>query len=317
MVIDMNVDFESNSLVSIEHYLNTLQSLNEDIIQSSLKECKNTLETAVQVFSYAIEVYKSFLLIDSQSVDEKRNLDLLSSITLRFMEFLKILNDSFFMSLTGRYPVSRILERVAIENVIRGVFYYGCSINDVSDHINKKNKNWIRFMEVIQKTKKNHSSASPLELEDYVSDELHSSNIYHAGLKQMLSQLHSWKLILQEFEDINEFFEDFNVAYKNLSGFIHSALNTTYTYIEKTTQNELRVFWGAQFSKKYLEKEVQEIIMWVDFLLMLVLSSLSPDIIKKEGIEHLRRIQENFTKLQDTLILSYPTTQRILSHESI
>lgn len=317
-MIDMNIDldFESNSLVSIEHYLNTLQSLNEDIVLSSREECKNALETVVQVFSYALEVYKGFLLRNSKSVDGKQDLDSFSSITVHFVESLKILNDSFFTSLTGRYPISRILERVAIESLIRGVFYYGCSINDVFNCIRSKNRNWIKFMKVVQRTKKNHSSSSPLELEDYVSDELRDSNVLHAGLKQMLSQLHDWNLVLQEFEDINEFFQVFNIAYKNLSGFIHSALDTTYTYIEKTTQNEIRAFWGAQFSRECLEKEIQEIIMCVDFLLTLVLSSLSPDIINREGVEHLISIQDSYTTLQETLVLSYPATQLILSHSS-
>ena len=168
-------------------------------------------------------------------------------------------------------------------------------------------------MKLVNEQKKKYPSSSPLELEVYVSEELQKSNIQHAGLMQMLIQLHAWKLLLQEFENIDEFLEVFKPAYKILSGFIHSTLDTTYTYIEKTTENETRVFWGAQFSKRFLEKEIEEIIRCVDFLLTLVLSSISSESIEKDGLEHLTSIQHKFTALKETLVLSYPTTESIIS----
>ncbi|MHA1863578.1 MAG: hypothetical protein ACTSWA_07400 [Candidatus Thorarchaeota archaeon] len=312
-----NLDFEANALVSVENYLKTVQSLNEANILSSKEACKTTLNTVVQVFSYALEVYKSFLLGASRTTNEKNNMDSLGSITFRFVESMKILNDSFFLSLTGRYPISRILERVAIESLIKGIFYYGCVIKDVSTCIQNKNKNWIEFMKIVQKTKIEHPTASPLALEDYVSDKLQkSNNVRHAGLKQMIIQLHAWELILQDFEDINEFIQSFKIAYRSLSEFIHSTLHSTYTYIERTTQNELRVFWGAQFSRDDLEKESQEIIMCVDFLLSLVLSALSSYSISEEGIEHLTNIQNKFAFLRESLVIAYQSTELFLSRSS-
>jgi hypothetical protein len=309
-------EFEADSLHSIENYLSTLQFMNEEITNSALVECRKDLNKVVQTLSYAVDVFKGFLLIDSNSINDSQELKSFSSITFRFIDSVKLLNDSFFLSLTGRYPISRILERVAIESVVRGIFYYGCSINDVSDHINKKYKKWKQFMKIIIKIKKENPSASPLGLESYVTDELQGSNTIHAGLKQMLRQLHAWKLALQEFDKFSDFLDVFKESYKTLSGFIHSELSTTYTYIEKTTQKETRVIWGAQFSKDELEKETEEIVICVDFLLALVLGSLSPEIITDMGIEHLKGLQEHFAEVQNTLVLSFSATENILSHRA-
>ena len=307
-------DFESKSLSSLEEYLTTLSQMNDDIIHATQERNSELLETSIHVFSYALEVYKAYLLNDKETEWKKQNLESFSSITFRFVESLKILNDSFFLVLTGRYPVSRILEIVAIESVIKGLFYYGCSINDLSSYNPpERTGNLKRFMEVVQKTKSEDPQLSPLSLEDLVYDECLKVELMHPGLKQMIRQLYSWKLILQDFEDIEEFIQEFKISYRNLSGFIHSALNTTYTYIEKTTELETRVFWGAQFAKMFLEKEIQEILSCVDLLLALILSSLPLEFIERVGFEHLKIIQMRYKSIEDTLVLSHHAVKMILS----
>lgn len=308
VTVESTVDFESLSLRSLDQYLETLESLNEKHISLSIEACRSELEELIQAFSFAIETYKAFLLREESS---QGNHAVFDSITVRFVESLKILNDSLFLSITGRYPISRILERIAIESTVKGLFFYGASTSDLSKWDTGGKTAFKEVMHIIYHKKKENPEATPFQLEDYVTASLQERRLY-LGLRPMLMQLHDWGLALQDFKRMTEFLTAFNTSYRNLSGFIHASLYSTYTYQERTRlELETRVFWGAQFSDEALKLEIQEIMACIDFLLSLVLSALPSGYITEAAQKHLMLTRRKFSFLENRLVLSYPLTQEM------
>ncbi len=318
-------DFEADSLKSLKDYFDTLDKLNKTIISKSLDEEIKGIEEIIQSFSCVFEILDG-LATPEKIPDDTEELDKLvhdrtrcvESITMGYIESMKLLHDVFFLCLTGRYASARMLHRGVYESMFRGLFYYGLTQNE---H-NKKytnNKKVQSFFSEVSRIMESQPDIFPLTLRNHMYEWLkQNENSIHPGLKLMVELITEWRLLLRGKVTFDQFWNEigFKESYGATSGFVHTSFGTTYTYFE-TMLEELqpRKFWGSQFSKKILKNECENILSMINFIVGLLLSSFPLDLITGLGANRLNAALRNYPIIQEKLLIIRNSLYSLIVHK--
>jgi tetratricopeptide (TPR) repeat protein len=318
-------DFEADSLRSLKNYLDTLDGLNKAIISKSLNENEKGIEEIIQAFSCVFEVLDGLVTPEEMpdDIEEANKLvhektRCIESITMGYIESMKLLNDVLFLCLTGRYASARMLYRGIYENMFRGLFYYGLTQNE---HKRKypKNKAIQSYFDEVSRIKSKQLDIFPLTLRNHMYEWLkQNKKSKHPSLALMVELITEWGLLLRRKVTFPQFWNEvgFRESYSQTSGFVHTAFGTTYSYFETVLEEmEPRKFWGAQFSKEILKHECENILLMIDFVAGLLLNSYPLDLITGLGVTRLNAALRNYPIIQDKLHIVRNSLYALIVHK--
>lgn len=318
-------DFEADSLKSLKDYLNTLEKVNTTIISNSLNEEKEMIEKIIQSFSCAFEILDGLATPEEIPNNEEDVMELVhqrtkivDSIVMGYLESMKLLHDAFFLGLTGRYTPGRMLLRGSQESMIRGLFYFGLTQKEHNEKYTK-DKRIGRFFDEASRNMKMQPELPPVSLQNHMYEWLKlNKNSIHPGLKLMVKQLFDWGIWFGINLSFDEFWNriGFKESYGAISGFVHTAFGTTYTYFETILDDfQTRKFWGAQFSKEVLKIHNDNVLDMIDFVSGLLLNSFPLKLISKNGVNRLKTTLSNFTIIQEKMPLIHSSMITIIKHK--
>lgn len=318
-------DFEADSLRSLKNYLATLDNINKTIISKSLDEEEGAIGEIVQSFSCVFEILDG-LATPEEMPDDTEELDKLvnertrciESITMGYIESMKLLHDVFFLCITGRYASARMLHRGVYESMFRGLFYYGLTQNEHNKKYSK-NKRIQSFFSEVSRIKELQPGIFPLTLRNHMYEWLkQNKDSIHPSLKLMVELITEWRLLLRGKVTFDEFWNEigFKESYSATSGFVHTSFGTTYTYFETMLKElEPRKFWGSQFSKEILKNECENILSMINFVVGLLLNSYPLDLITGLGANRLSAALHNYPIVHEKLLIIRNSLYSLIVHK--
>jgi hypothetical protein len=280
-------------------------------------------ETLQQSESDFIQSYQSlaFLLYLAIDMSHKYTAEGMSPYQIYFGEFracftrltesVKILHDSLYLALCGRYPSANALLRPALESITIGVFYTGL--------LDKTNRDLLSslpsdkaFMEIVEEALEHpdcQTDSGILELT--VSNRLRERKKKPPPYREILDMIIKWQLL--KFPDRTESDEGLKVlyddAYGPLSDVIHSRIDKTYFMsdeIQSLTDEELipRILHGEKLVPEKLKNFFFHYNLIVDVVGYIFFSAIrrlfSQDEVSQTALEFLDKFKEHAEELKLT-----------------
>lgn len=316
-------EFEYQSMQSLEGYLKTLDNLNDEIVALSVRSCEKQLRDVILSVSFTMEICKSSLIVEEAKsfedymikiADLTRPFDIVIS---RFTESMKLLNDSLYFAITGRYVPARIILRSSLECMIRGVFYFGLKTVNVKEASSSaKSEHYREFLRLVQETLKENPELTPAGLEDLMTAELKRRESWHPSFSAMFKQLVKWDMFPRASDMTIE--ETTNLVVKQIYGpmseTVHTSLPTTYTYYEKINpQLRIRVIWGQQFLKDLLCHFLEGLTALIDIIAAIVLVSAVEHFERNRALQHMKEVLGRFPDMSGILETTTEVIDGILS----
>ena len=258
-----SLDLKKEANEIIEHIIDRTSKL----CNKSLSIAPDSIESIVKAFIYTKLLTLAPLQIEKGSSDKIAQFTTKTHklLYLRYLESIKVLEDSLLLGISGRYLTSGACLRIALESMIKGAFFFGLKSPTNRSMINKdvsnnrpcrKGKTFLEYVEdtiTDNKAAENDGTVLEVGVELKMIDDCVESRL--PTFKAMFDQIRDWGYFGPLGKHDKFVYDN---LYKELCSYIHAAgSKTTYSHALITGQS-YTAFLSGDVDKELLDRFLRD-----------------------------------------------------------